>query len=119
MDSTDAVNPSWNVVTIGRGSFASVSILTGRPVAFQQVLFPEQALELKAEFEIICKLYDLCDSDSFFAIPRPLAFLDPLLPNSYVSPTVTPLQQGQRRAVRPLVSHGIGKFKALGLPKAA
>lgn len=110
----DAVNPSWNVVTIGRGSFASVCVLTGRPVAFKQVLFPEQALELKAEFETICKLYDLCDTDSFFAIPRPLAFLDPLLPNSYISATVSPLQQVR---ARPFVSHG--DFKALGLPNAA
>ena len=114
MDTMDAVNPSWNVVTIGRGSFASVCILTGRPVAFKQVLFPERALELKAEFEAICKLYDLCNSDSFFAIPRPLACFDPLLPNSYISPIVSPSRQGR---ARPLVSHG--DFKALGLPNAA
>jgi hypothetical protein len=117
MNTTDAVNPSWNVVTIGRGSFASVSILTGRPVAFKQVLFPERTLELKAEFESICKLYDLCGSDSFFAIPRPFAFFDPLLPNTCISSTVSPLWQGRRRAARPLVSHG--DFKALGLSNAA
>lgn len=119
MDTTDAVNPSWNVVNIGRGSFASVCILAGRPVAFKQVLFPERALELKAEFETICRLYDLCDSNSVFAIPRPpsLAFFDPQLPNTYISPTVSPLRQGRRRAALPLVSHG--DFKALGLPNAA
>ena len=39
------VTPEWRFVTIGRGSFASVSVLTGHPIAFKHVILPERSQE--------------------------------------------------------------------------
>jgi hypothetical protein len=108
------INPVWKLVTIGRGSFASVSILTGRPVAFKHIILRESAVELKAEFEAICSLYDVCDSDSFFGIPRPLAFYDPHQLNSFLSVRGSPPSESRRRS---LVNEG--DFRLLELDTAA
>lgn len=75
----------WRLLTIGRGSFASVSVLTGRPIAFKHVMVPEKEKkqELLKEFDTLCCIYDSCNGDSFFAIPRPFAFYDPGNPGSF------------------------------------
>lgn len=76
---TTDVNAEWKIITIGRGSFASISVLTGRPIAFKHVIMPskEKIQELLREFETLCFIYETCNKDSFFAIPRPFAFYDP------------------------------------------
>lgn len=51
-----AINPEWKLVDIGRGSFATVSVLSGRPVAFKHVISPSRTLELKNEFDYLCSL---------------------------------------------------------------
>src|SRR5258708_4304446 len=51
---------------------ATIPILLGRPVAFTY-----GCPQIKAEFEAICSIYDFCNTDSLFAIPRPLAYYDP------------------------------------------
>ena len=79
------MNPERRLVPFGRGSFATVSILSGRPVAFKHVIAREHSLELKSEFQVIRSLYDFCDADSFFAIPRPLPFYDLQSPPVQVS----------------------------------
>ena len=108
------INPEWKLISIGRGSFATVSILSGRPVAFKQVIFSDQTPELKAEFEALRCLYDFCNNDSFFAIPRPLAYYDPAVSASFVS---TDSSSGWSRTRRPFVSEV--DFKALELDDAA
>jgi len=110
-------NPEWKFVLIGRGSFATVSILSGRPVAFKHVIFSDRTPELNAEFEALCRLYDFCDTDAFLAIPRPLAYYDPAFSESFVSLDSSPIQKGWSRARRPLVAEG--DFKALKLDSAA
>jgi hypothetical protein len=115
--SSHDINPEWKLVSIGRGSFATVSILSGRPVAFKHVIFSDRTPELKAEFEALRRLYDFCDTDSFFAIPRPLAFYDPEVSASFVSPDGSPIQKPRFRARRPLVAED--DFKALKLDSAA
>jgi len=111
-----SVNPEWKFIAIGRGSFATVSILLGRPVAFKHVHTSERTPELEAEFEAIRAIYDLCNADSFFLIPRPLAYYDPSISTSFVSPEAIP--PGRRvRARRPLVTEG--DFVALKLSNAA
>ena len=107
------VNPEWRLVPIGRGSFASVSILSGRPVAFKHVIVRERSGELKNEFKVLRALYDICDTDSFFGVPRPLAFYDPHKPTSYLSAISPPL--GSRR--QPLANES--DFKLLELDNAA
>ncbi|KAF8513426.1 hypothetical protein BU17DRAFT_53305 [Hysterangium stoloniferum] len=89
MSSSDT-NPEWKVVAIGRGSLATVSILTGRPVAFKHVLVLQRAPELKAEFEALCSLYHSCNTNAFFSIPRPLAYYDPDVEPTFVFPMGTP-----------------------------
>src|ERR1700722_9096123 len=100
------INPEWRLVPIGRGSFASVSILSGRPVAFKHVIVRERSIELKTEFEVLCSLYDLCDTDSFFGIPRPLAFYDPHKSTSFLSVGGSSPSESRRRPPRSLVSEG-------------
>ena len=107
------VNPEWRLVPIGRGSFASVSILSGRPVAFKHVTVRERSGELKTEFEVLRALYDICDTDSFFGFPRPLAFYDPHKPASFLSASSPPLKSRRQ----PLVSES--DFKLLELDSAA
>ena len=111
------VSPEWRLVTIGRGSFASVSVLTGRPVAFKHVILPERSQELRGEFDILRSIYDSCDTDSFFAIPRPFAFYDPSVPASVVAPPRCPHSTGRRQHLRPRVTEG--DFKMLNLDTAA
>jgi len=114
------INPEWKLVSIGRGSFATVSILSGRPVAFKHVIFSDRTPELKAEFEALRCLYDVCNTDSFFAIPRPLAYYDPAVSTSFVSahnPHSPRISKGRPRARRPLVTED--DFKALKLESAA
>jgi hypothetical protein len=115
--SSHDINPEWKLISIGRGSFATVSILSGRPVAFKQVIFSDRTPELKAEFEALRCLYDLCSNDSFFAIPRPLAYYDPAVSTSFVSTDSSPIWKGRSRARRPFVAEG--DFKALEMDDAA
>jgi hypothetical protein len=109
------INPEWRLVRIGRGSFASVSILSGRPVAFKHVTVRERSGELKTEFEVLRALYDdFCDTDSFFGVPRPLAFYDPHNSTSFLSAGGSLPSKSRRR---PLVSEC--DFKLLELDNAA
>ena len=110
------VNPEWKLVAIGRGSFATVSILLGRPVAFKHVLFSQRTPELKAEFETLCAIYDFCNTDSFFLIPRPLAYYDPSICTSFTSPAAIPPGRVRARARSQVTA---GDFEALKLGSAA
>jgi len=111
------INPEWRLVPIGRGSFASVSVLSGRPVAFKHVLVRERSVELKTEFEVLRSLHDFCDTNSFFGIPRPLAFYDPHKSASFISVGGSPPSESRRRPPRSQVSEG--DFKLLELDTAA
>ena len=115
--SVSDTNPEWGLVPIGRGSFASVSVLSGRPVAFKHVIVRERSIELKSEFEALRCLYDSGENDSFFAIPRPLAFYDPHKSSSFISAGGPPPSESRRRPPRSLVSEG--DFKLLELNTAA
>jgi len=94
-----------------------VSILSGRPVAFKHVIVRGRSVELKTEFEVIRSSYDFCDADSFFRIPRPLAFYDPHKSTSFLSVGGSPPSESRRRPLRSLVSEG--DFKLLELDTAA
>jgi len=66
--------------------------------------------------EVHCSLYDFCDTDSFFGIPRPLAFYDPHKSTSFLS-VGGPSSELRRRPPRSLVNEG--DFKLLELDTAA
>jgi hypothetical protein len=63
-------------VRIGSGSFGSIYVVRGGPLAFKIAHFPEQHDTLKKEYEALRYLYAVCNTDSFFRIPKPLAFHD-------------------------------------------
>jgi hypothetical protein len=107
------INPEWRLVPIGRGSFATVFILSGRPVAFKHVIARERSVELKTEFEALRSLYDFCETDSFFGFPRPLAFYDPHKPTSFLSVRGSPPSESRRRPSCSLVSEGDVKLVEL------
>lgn len=63
-------------VRIGAGSFATAYVLRGGPLAFKVVHFPENGETLRKEFIALQEVYSLCNPDSLFWIPRPLAYYD-------------------------------------------
>ena len=109
-------------MTIGRGSFASVSVLTGRTIAFKHVIVSARKQELLMEFQTLRTIYNQRDSDSFFSIPQPHAFYDPDDPQSYSSADrrQSP-KSGSTSRRSPIGPSLIRKedFKLLGLETAA
>ncbi|KAK0496408.1 hypothetical protein EDD18DRAFT_205980 [Armillaria luteobubalina] len=109
---------------IGRGSFADVYVLVASRVAFKQVQFESNVPQLSAEFEALKHVYATCTSDSFFRLPRPLAYSDPhdagafrgTAPSSESRPTQTGLI-ARIRLARPLVAPG--EFAAFQRPAYA
>ncbi|KAA8913029.1 hypothetical protein FN846DRAFT_931516 [Sphaerosporella brunnea] len=61
---------------IGAGSFASIFVVCGGPLAFKIVHARENREILKKEYEALSYLYAACNTDSFFRVPKPLAFYD-------------------------------------------
>ncbi|KAI6101439.1 hypothetical protein EDD16DRAFT_1650482 [Pisolithus croceorrhizus] len=116
---TTDVNVDWRLLTIGRGSFASVSVLTGRPVAFKHVIVPakEKKQELLKEFDTLRRIYDSCNGNSFFAIPRPFAFYDPDNPESFRTVNGFPRFDRRRGTVPPFITQN--NFKLMHLETAA
>jgi hypothetical protein len=96
--------PEWKLVKIGAGSFGTVMVLLGRPVAFKVVQNVQLTAQLHNEFTALQFLYKLCNPDppSFFLIPRPLAYYDPNKPSEFESLAASP--PSTRRALRPVFS---------------
>ncbi|KAF8903877.1 hypothetical protein CPB84DRAFT_1773605 [Gymnopilus junonius] len=68
-------------VRIGSGSFATVFASPGRPLVFKVAHVVENTPQVEKEFNSLHSVYNLCNSDSIFAIPRALAFYDPQTEN--------------------------------------
>jgi len=60
-----------SLVKIGAGSFATVYVVHGGPIAYKQVahVFDAQTQILRHEYDILQEVYLKCSTDSFFAIP--------------------------------------------------
>ena len=65
-------------VRLGAGSFATVYVISGGLVAFKEISHIDNTEKLRQEYEILDNIYLRCNTDSFFAIPRALAFFNPL-----------------------------------------
>jgi hypothetical protein len=63
-------------VRIGSGSFGSTYVVRGGPLAFKIAHFRKQHETLKQEYEALRYLFVVCNADSFFGVPKPLAFHD-------------------------------------------
>jgi hypothetical protein len=83
-----------------KGKLASVSILSGPPVAFKHVTVRERSGELTTEFEVLRSLYNFCDTESFFGVPRPLALYDPHKSTSFISAGGSAPSESRRRPLR-------------------
>lgn len=106
----------WRLFKIGRGSFADIWLLGGRPIAFKVVQIPTNGDILLREYTALTEIYNLCNSDSFFFIPRPFAYYDPSAPDSFAS---IPTSLSPRPSCRPLRSPvALADLKSLGLPAA-
>jgi len=68
-----------SLVKIGAGSFATVYVVRGGPIAYKQVahVSDAQAQILRHEYDILQEIYLKCNTESFFAIPRVFAYNDP------------------------------------------
>ncbi|KAK0482332.1 hypothetical protein IW261DRAFT_1467262 [Armillaria novae-zelandiae] len=108
---------------IGKGSFADVYVLVASRVAFKQVQYEPNTPQLLAEFEALEHLYATCNPDSFFRLPRPLAYSDPRDARTFrgtAPPESRPFQTGvttRTRRPRPLVAPG--EFAAFRRPAYA
>lgn len=81
---------------IGSGSFASIYVVRGGLLAFKVVHVPAQANALRFEFEALQTVYRLCDSDSFFRIPKPMSYYDPRDDTLLHTPPSPSLRQSRR-----------------------
>ena len=91
-------------VRLGAGSFATVYVISGGLVAFKQVSHTDNAEKLRQEYDTLDNIRLRCNTDSFFAIPRALAFFNPLT-EEFSAPS--PPSSGRPRNVRPLVTPGL------------
>ena len=65
-------------IQIGAGSFASIYLRLGTRIVYKIVHDTAHASILIAEYETLLVIYDTCNDDSFFQLPRPYAFYNPL-----------------------------------------
>lgn len=96
---------------IGAGSFATVFVIRGGPEAFKEVAraTAEDTATLRQEFDFLEDIYRKCNGDSFFAIPRGLAFNDPFAVSDgfLAHDAPSPASVARRRGVRPVVTAGV------------
>lgn len=101
---------------IGAGSFASIYVVRGGLLAFKIVHVPTQASTLRLEFEALQAIYRLCNSDSFFRIPKPMSYYDPRDDTLLQTPSSSQRQSRRSALSRQPQLVGIGVFRALGQP---
>ncbi|SJL14557.1 uncharacterized protein ARMOST_18020 [Armillaria ostoyae] len=107
---------------IGRGSFASVYVILASLVAFKEVQLEADAPQLQAECDTLAQIYESCHSNSFFSLPRPLAYNDPRDSHSFrrlVQSPSCPVKTGLTRRLRPLRVVALGSFAAFERPAFA
>jgi len=98
-------------VRIGAGSFAVVYVISGGLIAFKEVSHTDNSEELHQEYHTLCNVYLRCNTDSFFAIPRALAFSNPLA-GEFSTTATSPPSAAWPRATRALVTSDVGLFPA-------
>ncbi|KAK0198093.1 hypothetical protein F5146DRAFT_1131105 [Armillaria mellea] len=126
MQASEEIDTAFNPEPqhIGKGSFADVYVLVASCIAFKQVQYESNTPQLLTEFEALEHVYATCNSDSFFHLPRPLAYSDPRDARAFrgtaTSPQSRPTETGlttRPRLPRPLVAPG--EFAAFQRPAYA
>ena len=95
-------------VRIGAGSFAVVYVLSGGLVAFKEVLHTDSSAELRREYGTLRNVYIQCNTDSFFSIPRPFAFFNPLTGDFFTDVPSSPSITWPHRTTLPFVTADMG-----------
>jgi hypothetical protein len=108
--SSHDINPEWKLIAIGRGSFATVSVLLGRSVAFKHVMLSDRTPELKHSAAYMIPA-TLIHSSRFHVHSVTMTQQFP----QALSSDSSPISKGWSRA-RPLVAED--DFKALNLGNA-
>ena len=76
-DSGSMVYESAGPLCIGSGSFATVYVTKGNPVAFKVVHHQSESKTVLAEFEVLRAVYENCRSIPGFMVPGPKGYFDP------------------------------------------
>ncbi|KAK0234468.1 hypothetical protein EDD85DRAFT_83962 [Armillaria nabsnona] len=120
VDSDTMLDPSPQL--IGRGSFTSVYVILASLVAFKEVQSEADAPQLQAECDTPAQIYESCHLNSFFSLPRLLAYNGPRDSHSFrnlaQSPS-RPVRTGLTRRLRPLRVVALGSFAAFERPAFA
>lgn len=92
--------PQLSLQRLGAGSFATVYVVSGTRAAYKQTHGANEGGMLLNEYFALDKIYNMCNHDSFFSIPRALGFYDP---SSNRSITHTASSTRRRRHPRPMI----------------
>ena len=93
-------------VRLGAGSFATVYVISGGLIAFKEVAYTDNTEKLRQEYDILGDIYLQCNTDSFFAVPRALAYFNPLTNDFSTTAPSTP-SANRFGTARPLVTPGV------------
>ncbi|TFK61448.1 hypothetical protein BDN72DRAFT_849677 [Pluteus cervinus] len=86
-------------VRIGAGSFGAIYVPSGRQGAIKVAHKVEDSEIVKQEFNALEELFALCERDSLFQFPRPIAYHNPMIPESVVSHLFfSGIQHGRRQS---------------------
>lgn len=88
---------------LGSGSFATVFVLRGGRLAHKVVTHHDRSKELRSEYDALEVIYQKCNSDSFFCVPRAIAFYDPAT-KVLISNLPSPGNIGRIRSIRPVLT---------------
>ncbi|CAA7267110.1 unnamed protein product [Cyclocybe aegerita] len=101
---------SDNPVCIGRGSFAGVYLVSAKLWVFKVVQNAQDAAAISHEYDACRTLFQCCNNNSFFAVPRALALNVPRIDDTCATflmpPQLSPRLQASRRPIRHIVREG-------------
>ena len=93
-------------VRLGAGSFATVYVISGGLVVFKEVSHIDNTEKLRQEYDALDDIYLRCNTDSFFTIPRALAYFNPLT-EEFSTTAPSPPSANSLRTARPLITPGV------------
>ena len=94
-------------VRLGAGSFATVYVISGGLIAFKEVAHVDNTDKLRQEYDTLANIYIQCNTESFFSVPRALAFFNPITEDFATTAPSPPLANRFRAVRRPLVTPGM------------
>jgi len=93
-------------VRLGAGSFATVYVISGGLIAFKEVAHTDNTEKLRQEYDTLDGIYLQCNTNSLFAVPRALAYFNPLTKDFSVIAPSSP-SANRFRTAGPLITPGV------------